>query len=297
MADSFVNNSSEMYDRKEQPYSQPDQQPVWFVSIIFIQSGIIIIANGFCLLLLFVKRKLTFQRISNIYLCGLISAHTVLGIGAILQTLNVDAELYTLSFAVTLCFVIFICIDKYISIKHPFRYSSMTWKFPAVAIALGLPIQLGVSLVHNFGVKSSYNMMSFCGIAIVILFLGITNFTMYRTVKGQLKKIALTIVSDTNGLQKQRLKNKEMKSLYICMTVVFTFILFWAPWLFMYLYCTAAKTELGKNDTWQLITVISQNLNSIFDSLFNVIFNKELRQAASGILCFRWFRKVVPVSQ
>ena len=217
------------------------QQNLKILYICFIVEGVLMIIFNLIALrvIIFLKRlKTSFYSLT---LALLFAAHlstgTILLVKAILDLASVYADDMKLVEAVRDCsislevnFTILLSLDRFVAVRKPFFYAKLTTRHGLASIGGAFSLTTFFTIWRTISTKayiSAFFVTIFGAVLIVV-----SNFLLYRSVKRQCRQIASTIVDKSSRQQhdkRQDIRNRELRSLKVCLFIAISYILTWVP--------------------------------------------------------------------
>ena len=286
-----------------------------FFGIIITQVIIVVLVNSiFLYAVISVKRAC--YRASDVFMMGLFISYIIYNLAFVTFFKNAQGEtieslftrimgiLFDFWFFSSLTFVILLSVDRYIAIKQPFFYDTLTWRYTIYSISFGLLLPLAYTLYIQF---FEYHILS-VDIPILFLFITLTtsNYYVYCEAKRQLATIAVNTVGDKDEHQLRSLRKQRWRSLKICFSMVASTFVLRLPHSTLNIFSTyAPHLFTGNRNTMQWIfytTVFIENTNAIVDPLLYGCFNHDIRRTLrlkfntvehflERLHCFKYFMK------
>lgn len=255
-------------------------------SFIFVEGFILIFLNSVSFCIIVTSRNLR-SSFYNILLSALFLSHLLNGICIIIYiSFDIWSDVYSKGYtgaiiardcaiSLEINFSILLSFERFIAVRKPFFYAKLT-KIHGIA-----SIGVAIGLTTFFTIFSIFSAKAYLSAFIVItsggIFIIISNFLLYRSVKKQCSQIAATIVDRSTQKQNEKrneIRKRQLKSLKICLFIASSYILTWFPLI-------AVAIGNQKTDTSLLLrkifAVVSFS-NGIWDVLIFFALNAEARR-------------------
>lgn len=276
MESSGFNNVS--FNRSEKTsYSDTDLKTDTF---LFVQALLTLIINLALLAFLLKEPKLR-EKKSNKSFINLLIVHCFLSI------LTMIAGFYTSStkriFKNGILIQMFLClminsIDRYINIKYPFKYQSIPTKHVIMVSIISWLVPL-TSIVCSACIRmTAYHCTVVCTIMIVVAttFLVITNINIYKIARRH--SVAIIKQETVNAKKKPSNSLKHHKASLVCFSIVTSFIVLWFPYFVHNVMIMMNAYVPSDSNSFTLAVVKIAFLNSLFDPILFVVFNKGIKK-------------------
>ena len=187
-------------------------------------------------------------------------------------------------------FIAVYTLDRLLAIKYPYRYQAITDKQVASAIVL-LWIPGPVFIIVASVLNADYEDMMI--IIIVLISLGATvltlsNIMVYciarkhaQAIKNE-TRVQAGIRNDGTSKPSDHHEGKILKSTYVCLCIVVSFIACWLP-IFLHnviLLSTGNEVNVNTNNICEIVA----RCNSVFDPVLFVVFRRDVKQVLTGLL-------------
>ena len=186
--------------------------------------------------------------------------------------------------------LIVLTIDRCIYILKPLHYKLMHpgWHIlfmtisPLFALTLfGLYVHTGLNNPVHLDEISTLPFIFFLSVMTVLLF--IPSFVVFRIVRRQRSRIASCNIGIPKGqAPREKSRNEERRSFYVCFGCVTTFALLWLPAIVLRIWEIASGLKMKY--TYLAISAIFATFNSFSDAVICVWFNKELKKRLRTVL-------------
>ena len=272
-----------------------------FTTILLLlkgQAGLIMVVNIsiFCFVAL---NKTLNKNPSNLFLLSLFLSHIILGISGFIKAFRQSDYLINIiitSILAGFLSLVLVTIDRYVAIKYPFQHQKLT-RFVAITVTflvVWLPTSITIIylLTLNLDIKFS-QILCVAIILIAAMVLISTNIYVYSIARTHIKRIK-NINVETNQVRNQRRrKQRTMKPIYICATIVFTFLITWMPTLVVNFLVILNKLTLKEKIMTFTYTIPMASIDCIINPIIYVVFNRQIRVEIVKIirkyLCSRIF--------
>lgn len=270
-----------------------------------IQGSVIIILNSFAIILILIRQNLR-RKLSNKFLCSLLFVHLIFGIFDLIfgftmmynekEIVNVSnmkerIQNHALDCITSIVISLFlnlmlVTIDRLAAIKYPFKYIKVSTKHGILVLVIIWLVSLSyipISIACEHP-RVSADIVTFTLTIVSFLTLAISNGIVYNIVRKQIKEISKTIIEVPNktgiNSQKESLQQQKLKSFYICLVMVLSFIIFWTPIIiFDFLKFYDQDVVL-----FGRIAVFIVFFNSIADPIIYCMMNHELKSEIRKVL-------------
>ena len=207
--------------------------------VFFTENLALVIINILASYIIITSKRLR-SLFNNLLLCMLFLTHVITGLFNIVRcffllrwVLDPEAsniiEITRDSFtALEIHLTILLSIERFFAIRKPFVYARLSKIHAGFSISVAVFFSLIFMINRIFWSESIAiaTMFVFAGAVLIT----ISNFLLYRSIKRQCHEIAATIVDRSNEqkLRKRKLiKDREMKSLKICLMIAVSYLLTW----------------------------------------------------------------------
>ena len=271
-----------------------------YVYLVFLIESLILVAlNILAAYVIFTSSRLR-SLFNNILLLLLFVAHTVTGVFNLLRCFFVLGWLTgeTTSNAITILrdafttievhFNVLLSMERFFAIRKPFLYARLTrthaWLSIGVALMLSIVFVINRIFLTNLAFLVAA-MFVFAG-AIIIT---ISNSLLYRSIQKQCREIAATIVDASNEkklMRRKLVKDREMKSLKICLMIAASYLLTWLVMMSGYTIIEQVVSEKHYTEHLLFIFAIIGFSNGIWDVLIFFHWNSTALRKVRQILRF-----------
>ena len=269
---------------------------ILFVCLI-VESVLMIVSNlvAVRVIVSLNKIKVSFY---NLALALLFASHFTTGaalfIKAILNLTNAHDNVVNLivlirdcSISLEINFTILLSFERFIAVWKPFLYAKLTTRHGAAAIGAVLTLTAFFTVWRTISTKAYISAFFVTIIGAVMII--VSNFLLYRSVKRQCRRIAATIVDRSSKQQhdkRQGIKNRELRSLKVCLFIACSYILTWVPLIII--------QTIFRNDSSMILLVnflaILTFTNGIWDVFIYFALNLKAR---TKLLIFLHLSKAV----
>ena len=282
------------------------------VSLYIFQHSLTSVLNMLSIVAILKHRKLR-EHFNNILFTALFACHfftsllnitiEVLLLDASLSKQKINYAIFPRDFlyGVAVLYTITLCVDRSLSVRFPFAYQNVSWKYKTTCICLPVFTNILFTVWRELSTTSAYSfIMAF--IFISVIGANIANLMLYRSVRRQCRAIAATLVVD-NTIDRQQQQQQQpqqqqqqqqrhviiklsLKSLKLCICVASSFLLVVIPSAIIML----DRLETGDDKNSQsdkiegsvgssnIFLVILISSNGLLDVLIFLYFNKEARK-------------------
>ena len=238
----------------------------------------------------------TAAKLSHVFLVTLFVSHTVSCLNGIPAEIfiNQDKRKFDEQFRLVqdIFFVthelIFICevlttiaisIDRYVAIRKPFYYQTLTRK-NAYYVVMTIVFIATTHSISAFIFDTTYTAISFL-VVLGCFAICVCNYRLFREVKRQCILTISNVVSEdlTKKRQiKRRIKLRQLRSLRMCLVIVVTFMVLWIPYLVVFILSRIRKELFS--DHYFLLKMVEMLaiLNGIVDVLTFFIMKRQARK-------------------
>ena len=257
--------------------------------VLFCECCLIVVLNSVAASVLYRIRK-RLASFDLILFLSLLVAHIFSGISSALFSLffisTDQSEPYIFTadvirhfcIASEIMFTINISIDRLVSVQAPFIYQRLRTKHFIVPIAVGIMLA-GIFVTLTYTTSIGYT-FGYIVASVGFLWILISNTLLYRSVRRHLKVIKSTIVDRSKIQETQRktsMKQREMKSLKICILISISFLSTWYP-LSTYRFIVHLENTLGKFVWKDTMFEIFAMTNAIWDVAILYYLNRHFRE-------------------
>ena len=172
-------------------------------------------------------------------------------------------------------FTIVLSFERFIAVRKPFLYAKLTKIHGIASIAVAFGLTTFFTVWRQFSTKAYFS--AFIVITSGGIFIIISNFLLYRSVKKQCCQIAATIVDRSTQKQNERrneIRKRQLKSLKICLFIASSYILTWFPLIVV----TVRNRNTDISLLLRKIFAVVSFSNGIWDVLIFFGLNAEARR-------------------
>ena len=270
------------------------------VYLVFLIESLILIALNILAAYVIATSARLRSLFNNILLLLLFVAHTVTGVFNLLRCFfvlgwftgetasNAITILRDAFTAVAVHFTVLLSMERFFAIRKPFVYARLTRKHAWLSIGVALMLSIVFVVNRIFLTNLAFlvaTMFVFAG-AIMIT---ISNWLLYRSIKKQCCEIAATIVVASNEkklMRRKLVKDREMKSLKICLMIAASYLLTWLVLMSGYTIIERVASEKQYTEHLSFIFAIIGFSNGIWDVLIFFHLNSTAWRKVRQILRF-----------
>ena len=270
---------------------------VWDVIffIFFLENLILVTINILAAYIIITSKRLR-SVFNNFLLCLLFITHVTTGFFNLVRCIFLlrwvvvdpkvaDAiEITRDSFtALEIHLTILLSMERYLAIRKPFMYARLGKIHASLSISVAVFFSLLFMILRILwnGSIAIATMFVFAG-AVAIT---ITNLLLYRSIKRQCREIAATIVDNSNELKLKRkklVKDREMKSLKICLMIAVSYLLTWL--VLMSGYTVLQRIKSNRYQNLKFVFAIIGFSNGIWDVMIFFHLNSTARRRIRQIV-------------
>lgn len=241
--------------------------------IRFIELILIILLNVVLLVFIAANRKLRGNKANKFFL-NLQLVHITISLSGIVSMFLHSKPTYmeivlNNGFLLEMFFSLFVTTcDRYAQIVYPYVYQRFTTKRTLQIIILSwvLPLTF-IIIAFNVQINQLHlTVITTCTIAIAITTLIMSNGKLYIVAK----RAGMTIIKNKN--------TRVLKSTYVCLSLVSSFVVLWFPYLLHNFLVFAGKYKANNNAPFTRIVVQIALLNSLLDPIFFVLFRRDVKR-------------------
>lgn len=233
--------------------------------------------NNFLLLLLFITHVTTGS--FNLLRCVFLLRWFVVD-HEVADAIEITRDSFT---ALEIHLTILLSMERYFAIRKPFVYARLgkIHALLSIGVAIFFSLLFMVLRIMWSGSIAIATMFVFAG-AVAIT---ISNFLLYRSIKRQCREIAATIVDSSNELKLKRqklVKDREMKSLKICLMIAASYLLTWL--VLMSGYTVLQRIKSSQYQNLKFVFAIIGFSNGIWDVMIFFHLNSTARRRIRQIV-------------
>lgn len=266
-----------------------------------VSSGFIAVAstsiliNTTCLYLVLTDRQLKLK-LMNVFLIGLFLSYDLLSAVDICRSVFaflgyslrpgynplIGGFVRFVFLRISICFLVLLSIDRYLAVKHPFFYKTLTWKHGTVAAIVNAVLSF-VCFVNDILMEKSYYSVYIyvynALVAIVAIIITALTWSVYKVAKQQQLQISKVTIKDYNKdletrTAEHRHTKMRVKSMVISLGIVLTFTMFWMPlWVYSFV-----SPRTG-NDNMAAKLLLFSTLDTIVNPVLYIGLNREVRRS------------------
>ena len=174
----------------------------WHATFLIVECTIVVCLNTFLVVMIIFNRKLR-SRKCNLFLVNLFLTHIIEGLVGIIRSsvlysiikdptkVSMGVNLFTTAVILSYLTYIPVTLDRYVAIKHPFRYQHLTYKHVFLVNSLiWLTAIIFGATVFCFGMDSKVgDGITFAATLLMFVFCISANVSIYKVVQKQVKKL------------------------------------------------------------------------------------------------------------
>jgi hypothetical protein len=250
------------------------------IDIAFIVQATISLCFNVVLLVFISSQKTLRKEKSNQMFINLLHVHIIMAIAGVVAKVYLPDESAVINNGFLMEMFLSLIItssDRYINIKFPYTYAHLTTNNIILIIMTSWFIS-GMFVMFSLIFKiTPFHSTLVCTVLIITatVTLALTNINIYAIAK---RHAAAILKHSSPAKPNGKMKSKVLKSTYVCLAVVMSFIILWLPLL---IHNVMVLIKVYKPASGKLFTKIVLHVacfNSLVDPLLYLCFRKNVKQ-------------------
>ena len=257
--------------------------PVSVTTFRLVQCVVAFVLNTLVVALILSCRKLVRKRSTKFFI-NLQAVHLILCVletVAVFHVLQKEAVIVSNGLLVAMFLsMVVVTMDRFILITYPYRYEKLRTYHVAIAISTTWAVSVAfVVLAVAFDVTQHFcTVMSTTLIAGSSLALSLSNLNIYRIAQRHAKCIQHEVHDSHTRTRLQKRTVKNLKSLYVSLSIVLSFVVLWSPFFVHNLLVLTRVYVPGNRKLFTQIVEHVALLNCIVDPVLFVVLSKDVKR-------------------